>query len=417
MKKIIAIAITLMLTLGVLLSLGIVASANDTTTENLPDTFENFGRFPYNAGDIGLDYYAIWNAFPEELGYSYENGIYYVTDKGFTNATFWSFLDYKTYQLTLVDGKWQCEFSDELNKSGGLIYIYFGDWNVIYRGGTKETVYLEGENEFGEPYMIEVMSHLFRIWASRYIGNDTFVADAYYHFNGELDYICVTLYRDGQEFTTYFNSQREATMAYDGMNYMLPDGNWYTGPSSEYEICEANENFAGMSFEEVASLVPCLIYCGAHQSSNTSCEIGQYCTICFEQIKAPDNHEYDVTDIVADCENKGCTLYACRYCEDSYTKNEVDALGHNYEAVVTEPTCEEGGYTTHTCTNCGDSYNDNETEALGHDFVSGECSVCGEEDPDAPSEDTTTNSEPEQNWFVKLIYIIINFFKKLFGII
>ena len=105
------------------------------------------------------------------------------------------------------------------------------------------------------------------------------------------------------------------------------------------------------------------------------------------------------------CTHKGgeatCTEDAiCEVCKLPY----IEAFGHEYDSTVTDPDCENGGYTTYTCTVCGDTYNDNEVEALGHDFEKGECTVCGEEDPDL-------------NWVVKLIYAIINFFKKLFGFI
>ena len=54
---------------------------------------------------------------------------------------------------------------------------------------------------------------------------------------------------------------------------------------------------------------------------------------------------------------------------------------HNYETVVTAPTCTEGGYTTYTCA-CGDTYTADEVVALGHSFADGVCSVCGAADPD-----------------------------------
>ena len=41
---------------------------------------------------------------------------------------------------------------------------------------------------------------------------------------------------------------------------------------------------------------------------------------------------------------------------------------HTYESTVTQPTCTEKGYTTYTCT-CGDSYTGNEVAALGHTEV------------------------------------------------
>ena len=43
---------------------------------------------------------------------------------------------------------------------------------------------------------------------------------------------------------------------------------------------------------------------------------------------------------------------------------------HEYASAVTEPTCEAAGYTTHTCALCGDTYTSDEVAALGHDEVS-----------------------------------------------
>ena len=41
---------------------------------------------------------------------------------------------------------------------------------------------------------------------------------------------------------------------------------------------------------------------------------------------------------------------------------------HDYTATVTAPTCTEAGYTTYTCGYCGDSYTADEVPALGHDW-------------------------------------------------
>jgi hypothetical protein len=118
------------------------------------------------------------------------------------------------------------------------------------------------------------------------------------------------------------------------------------------------------------------------------------------------NHEAVVTEPT--CEDAGYTTYTCA-CGDTYTADEVEALGHdwndgevttepteeaegemtytcgvcgetktesipvlehthNHEAVVTEPTCEDAGYTTYTCA-CGDTYTADEVEALGHNYT------------------------------------------------
>ena len=61
--------------------------------------------------------------------------------------------------------------------------------------------------------------------------------------------------------------------------------------------------------------------------------------------------------------------YVCECHEEALTdKGEIAALGHNYSAVVTAPTCTEAGYTTYTCA-CGDTYTGDEVAALGHDIV------------------------------------------------
>ena len=137
-------------------------------------------------------------------------------------------------------------------------------------------------------------------------------------------------------------------------------------------------------------------------------------------------HDYEGEVTQPTCTEQGYTTYTCTICLNSYNGSYTDPLGHNYvggectrcgdieehehdyEAVVTPPTCTEEGYTTYTCAQCGDSYEDDfvdalghdwadatceepetctrceETrgETLGHDYEDGECTRCGEADPD-----------------------------------
>ena len=95
-------------------------------------------------------------------------------------------------------------------------------------------------------------------------------------------------------------------------------------------------------------------------------------------------HAYTAGTVVEPtCTEKGYTVYTCSGCNDSYTADEVAALGHSYETVVTAPTCTNVGYTTYTCATCGDSYVADEVAALGHTWVDADCdtaktcSVCG----------------------------------------
>ena len=78
-------------------------------------------------------------------------------------------------------------------------------------------------------------------------------------------------------------------------------------------------------------------------------------------------HVYETAVIAPTCTEAGYTTYTCA-CGDSYTGDEVPALGHDYQAVVTPPDCTEAGYTTYTCSRCGDTYVSDEIAALGHDY-------------------------------------------------
>ncbi|MBQ4645256.1 MAG: leucine-rich repeat protein [Clostridia bacterium] len=100
-----------------------------------------------------------------------------------------------------------------------------------------------------------------------------------------------------------------------------------------------------------------------------------------EIINATGDHYYVLTVTEPTCTEGGYTTYTCA-CGDTYVDDETPANGHDYDAVVTEPTCTETGYTTYTCTVCDDTYVDGETSANGHSFSNGNCTVCGETDPD-----------------------------------
>ena len=68
------------------------------------------------------------------------------------------------------------------------------------------------------------------------------------------------------------------------------------------------------------------------------------------------------------CTEKGWNAYeTCSRC-DHTTYTELPALNHDYQAVTVEPTCETDGYTVFTCSRCNDSYTADPTDQLGHQF-------------------------------------------------
>lgn len=68
------------------------------------------------------------------------------------------------------------------------------------------------------------------------------------------------------------------------------------------------------------------------------------------------------------CTEKGWKAYeTCSRC-DYTTRTELPALNHDYQAVTVEPTCETDGYTVFTCSRCNDRYTADPTDQLGHQF-------------------------------------------------
>ena len=94
-------------------------------------------------------------------------------------------------------------------------------------------------------------------------------------------------------------------------------------------------------------------------------------------------HTYTTEVIAPTCEQTGATVYTCD-CGHSYSE-KIAALGHDYASVVTAPTCTEAGFTTYTCAVCGDSYTGDQVAALGHSYTAVEsdgymvytCGTCG----------------------------------------
>lgn len=81
------------------------------------------------------------------------------------------------------------------------------------------------------------------------------------------------------------------------------------------------------------------------------------------------NHDLEQHEAKAPtCTEKGWNAYeTCSRC-DHTTYAELPALNHDYQAVTVEPTCETDGYTIFTCSRCNDSYTADPTDKLGHQF-------------------------------------------------
>jgi hypothetical protein len=120
----------------------------------------------------------------------------------------------------------------------------------------------------------------------------------------------------------------------------------------------------------------CTNYCREVDTANctggkATCSAKAVCEVCGEEYGEKDSNNHDLEQHAAKaptCTEIGWNAYeTCSRC-DHTTYAELPALNHDYQAVTVEPTCETDGYTVFTCSRCNDSYTADPTDQLGHQF-------------------------------------------------
>ena len=102
-----------------------------------------------------------------------------------------------------------------------------------------------------------------------------------------------------------------------------------------------------------------------------TCSAKAVCEVCGGEYGEKDSNNHALEQHAAKaptCTEIGWNAYeTCSRC-DYTTYAELPALNHDYQAVTVEPTCETDGYTVFTCSRCNDSYTADPTDQLGHQF-------------------------------------------------
>ena len=102
-----------------------------------------------------------------------------------------------------------------------------------------------------------------------------------------------------------------------------------------------------------------------------TCSAKAVCVTCGAEYGEKDSNNHALEQHAAKaptCTEIGWDAYeTCSRC-DHTTYTELPALNHDYQAVTVEPTCETDGYTVFTCSRCNDSYTADPTDQLGHQF-------------------------------------------------
>ncbi len=102
-----------------------------------------------------------------------------------------------------------------------------------------------------------------------------------------------------------------------------------------------------------------------------TCTAKAVCEACGAEYGEKDSNNHDLEQHAAKaptCTEIGWNAYETCYRCDYTTYAEQPALNHDYQAVTVEPTCETDGYTVFTCSRCNDSYTADPTDQLGHQF-------------------------------------------------
>lgn len=120
----------------------------------------------------------------------------------------------------------------------------------------------------------------------------------------------------------------------------------------------------------------CMNYCSEVDTASctggtATCSAKAVCKVCGGEYGEKDPNNHDLVQHAAKaptCTEIGWNAYeTCSRC-DHTTYAELPALNHDYQAVTVEPTCETDGYTVFTCSRCNDSYTADPTDKLGHQF-------------------------------------------------
>ena len=155
--------------------------------------------------------------------------------------------------------------------------------------------------------------------------------------------------------------------------------------------------------------------------SEADCENGRFvyykCTVCGAEVVEKGEalgHDITVEKVEPTCNKDGYTIERCSRC--SYTlKTKIDKLGHTWIAKPDKaPTCDEDGYENYVeCLTCGDVHfdvvsktghadndGDGNCDGCNHGMYTGDCGCFCH----------------SNNWFIKIVYAIIRFIWKVFGV-
>ncbi len=385
-----------------------------------PD-FEFVTRTYKTLAETGFDAKKILNLFPREIETKYENGKYMIKDIGAYGADYFNTLDYSRFPMTLENGYWTIELSEDeynavIDANEKFSVNFYGEdrfWQLNYyngcivsdiqiaSSGNVNVVLIKTSSDFVE-FLYPLLGRHYRDSYSRGVliaqettyyleGND--FLNAHYFGDGTLNYVSLYAFSAGRYY------------------YYVQDFGWATLPAADpVYSCDAPLGYEDADDEFFTSLAPTVIDCTHEEYNEADCFNPEMCAICglIKEGSEPLGHDMaDATctepstckkgcghtegiylghDILIDeatdptCIETGLTEGShCSRCDEETIEQEtVPALGHDYDdgAVTTAPTCTENGVKTFTCQNDENHTYTEKIESLGHEYDNACDSVC-----------------------------------------
>lgn len=244
-----------------------------------------------------------------------------------------------TYHKVCVDACQNC------HKDGNVAYIQ------VHTGGTGTFTCTKGKTceKCGAEYGI--LGHDWGAWTPNYDGTNTHTRR------------CKRSNCDAEET----GSCSGGYAACDSLGMCETCGGSYYGGHSWGEWSSAGNGTHTRS---------CTNYCSEVDTAScfggtATCSAKAVCKVCGGEYGEKDPNNHDLVQHAAKaptCTEIGWDAYkTCSRC-DYTTYAELPALNHDYQAVTVEPTCETDGYTVFTCSRCNDRYTADRTDQLGHQF-------------------------------------------------
>ncbi len=296
---------------------------------------------PYeDINNSGIPVDRIRKAFYNEAEVKYEDGKYKIKDIGATKAEIYNNRDWEYMDMTLVDGYWEIEMSEE------DLYDPDVDWYVLVEGEFGEDDVWQIYYENGYPdrrvrFIFDGSERTLYVYISPtedwveliYSFFDKIVVDMYYDrmlgrhdvkYNYEDSYEWFRVCYNHDKSVEYVELWHDQDYTY---YYFIPEYGWYdiSMPDPNYKV-SAPAEYEDKDLAYFTNLAPCIIDCDHGDRIPATCETPEMCALCAFVEEGSQALGHDWSD--PSCENPSVCKRGCDFDEDNSLGHTDQDLDH-----------------------------------------------------------------------------------------